>query len=99
MTYELDFLEEMKGESQAKLAINQRKMDRDYNSKSKRKSICLNDLVLRRVFLSLKEPRARTLGPNWKGPYHIKEEIRLGTYKIEGMDGMAQPHPWNVEHL
>ena len=22
------------------------------------------------------------LGPNWEGPYNIKEEIFLGTYKI-----------------
>jgi hypothetical protein len=96
---ELDFLEERRNDSQLRLAVYQRKMSRYYNSKMKKRSFRMNDLVLRRVFLSTKEPGVGTLGPNWEGPYQIEREIRPGTYWIKDMDGRIQPHPWNVEHL
>lgn len=64
-------------------------MTRYYGSKGKRKILCLNDLVLPRVFLFTKETRTETLGPNWEGPYRIKEEGWPRIYKIEGMDGKA----------
>lgn len=39
------------------------------------------------------------LGPNWKCLYNVKEKPRLGTFKIESMEGKLLSHPWNVEHL
>lgn len=72
---ELDFIDEKKDESQLKLATYQRKMTRYYNSKVKKRSFQINDLVLRRVFLSSKELGLCTLCLNWEGPYQIEEEI------------------------
>lgn len=41
-------------------------------------SFHVNDLVLRRAFLSSKVPKVGSLGPNWEGPYRINEEIHPG---------------------
>lgn len=88
-----------KDKSQAKLATYQWKMTRYYNAKVKKKSFCMNDLVLRRVFPSSKEPSTSTLGPKWEGPYYFIEEIRLNIYRIEDLEEKIQSHPWNSEHL
>lgn len=69
------FLNEKRDDSQLKLAIYQRKITRYYNAKVKKKSFQINDLGLRRAFLSFKEPSVGALGPNWKVPYRMKEEI------------------------
>lgn len=53
----MDFLEEMRNESQSRLAVYQKKLTRYYNLKVKKKAFCMNDLVLQMVFLSTKEPR------------------------------------------
>ncbi|XP_022883388.1 uncharacterized protein LOC111400195 [Olea europaea var. sylvestris] len=53
---DLDFIKERRDDSQKKLATYQRKMTKYYNSKVKKMSFQINDQVLRRVFLSSKEP-------------------------------------------
>lgn len=97
--FDLDFIEERRDDSQLKLGTYKRKMTRYFNSKVKKRSFRINDMVLRRVFLSSKEPGSGSLGPNWEGPYKIREEVRPGTYWIEDMNGKVQPRPWNIEHL
>lgn len=64
----LDLLEEMRNDSQVKLASYQRKMTRYFNEKIKKRSFHRGELVLRKVFLSSKEPNIRTLGPSWEDP-------------------------------
>ncbi|XP_022871367.1 uncharacterized protein LOC111390542 [Olea europaea var. sylvestris] len=72
---DLDFIEERRDDAQLKLVIYQRKMMKYFNLKVKKRSFRINDLVLKRVFLSSKEPGTNSLGPNWEGPYKIREEI------------------------
>lgn len=47
----------------------------------KKETFFIYDLVLRRVFLSSKEP-----GMDLLGPYCIKEELQSENYKIENLD-------------
>ncbi|XP_022891957.1 uncharacterized protein LOC111406817 [Olea europaea var. sylvestris] len=61
---DLGFIEERRDDSQLKLGTYQRKMTRYFNSKVKKRSFRINDLVLRRVFLSSKEPGSGSLDPN-----------------------------------
>lgn len=84
---ELDFFEERMNRLQSKLAMYQRKMTRYYSSKVKKKALCVNGLVFRRVFFSTKEPQVETFGSNREGPYSVREEVRLRSYQIEGLDG------------
>lgn len=39
------------------------------------------------------------LGPNWEGPYRIREVLRSETYKMEELSGESIKHTWNTEHL
>lgn len=78
--WDLDFINERRDESQLRLAAYQRKMTKYYNSKVKKRSFRINNLVLQKLFLSSKEPYVGTLGPNWEGLYRIREELRPGTY-------------------
>lgn len=39
--------------------------------------------MLRRDFLSFKEPDVRTLASNWEGLHHIFKGLRIRTYKID----------------
>lgn len=78
----LDFLKERTNESQVKFVTYQQKKSKYYNSKVKTKLFRLNNLVLRIVFLYIKEPWIGILGPIWEGPCRIKEEVQLGTYKM-----------------
>lgn len=89
--YKLDFLEEKRDESHSKLTAYYRKITFSYDAK---KLFHNGDLILREVFLFSKEPDAGMLGP-----YHNKEKLRPGSYKIENCCGKAQPRPQNVEHL
>lgn len=87
--FELDFLEERGNKSQSKLAIYQRKITRYYNSKVKKKTFRINNLILWRVFLSTNEVGAGTLGSKWEGSYRVKDKIRFGTCRIKALDGKA----------
>lgn len=93
---ELDFFDERKDDSKVKLASYQQKIARCYNIRVKKKSFQRDDLVLKRVFLFSNEPVICTLGPNWEGSYHISDELRSGTFRIENLEGNVQPHSWNI---
>lgn len=67
---ELQMLEENRNVFQTKLVVYQ-KTTRYYNAKFKNKTLHLGDLVLKRVFPSLKPTDTGVLGLNWEGPYRI----------------------------
>lgn len=52
-----------------------------------------------RVCLNRREPEVRTLEPNRKDPYRLREEVRPEIYQIGGLGGKAQSHSWNEKHL
>lgn len=81
-----------------KLASYQRKMTRYYNSRLKKKLFWRGDLVLRRIFLSSKEPNVGILCPNW-APYRILEELRPDTYSIEMEMHNPIPRMLNIYEL
>ncbi|XP_022897512.1 uncharacterized protein LOC111411189 [Olea europaea var. sylvestris] len=72
---DLDFIDERRDDAQLNLGTYQRKMTRYFNSKVKKRSFRINDLVLKRVFQSSKELGSSSLGLKWEGPYKIKEEL------------------------
>ena len=74
-------------------------MAKHYNAKVKPRHFSIEDLVLRKVTTTTKDPTQRKLGPNWEGPYIIIDCNRKGTYYLEMLDGQRLHHPWNAEHL
>ena len=91
----LDLLEERRNTSQVRVAAYQQRIARYRNAKVRPRSFQLGDLVLRQ---KLGVP-ARSLDPNWEGPYRVIKIVRPGTYYLEDMQGKPVRRPWHVEHL
>ena len=58
-----------------------------------------DDLVLRKVLGTAKNPAWGKLGPNQEGPYRITLVVDIGAYFLEDLDEHVIPHPWNVNNL
>ena len=99
MRLELDLIDEKRSEALTRLATQKRKVERYYNAKVKRRIFAVGNLVLRRAFQNTQVQGAGVLGPNWEGPYRVRQVIHDGTYYIEHTDGTPIRHPWNAEHL
>ena len=57
------------------------------------------NLVLRKVLGTAKNPVWGKLGPNWEGPYHITSMVGIGAFYLEDLDENGVPRPWNVNNL
>ena len=55
--------------------------------------------MLRRVFLTTRDPKSSVRGPNLDGPYEIDAVIRLGVYKLARLEGGLVPRARNAENL
>uniref|UniRef100_A0A2N9GJY4 Uncharacterized protein n=1 Tax=Fagus sylvatica TaxID=28930 RepID=A0A2N9GJY4_FAGSY len=95
----LDLLDEVRDQAEAKTRVYQQRMARYYDRRVKHREFKVGDLVLRKVTLVTKDPTQGKLGPTWEGPYRVIKFHRRGTYHLEKLDGIALPHPWNAEHL
>ena len=95
----LDMLEEVRRESQVRLAAYQQRTARFYNSRVKPRPFKVGDLVLRKMMPGMKVPGHGVFGANWEGPYRIRAEIFGGAYYLEDMQGEPISKAWNAEHL
>jgi hypothetical protein len=94
----LDLAQEVRDKALSRMVNRQRSIARHFNSKVRPRGFKVGDLVLRKVAVS--DPRnVGKLKPNWEGPYLVQQEIRPGTYKLQGADGRAIPRVWNAQHL
>ena len=59
----------------------------------KLRPLALEDLVLRKVLGTAKNPTWGKLGPNWEGPYRITSMAGIGAYHLEDLDENVVPLP------
>uniref|UniRef100_A0A2N9FU44 Uncharacterized protein n=1 Tax=Fagus sylvatica TaxID=28930 RepID=A0A2N9FU44_FAGSY len=95
----LDLVDEVRDQAEARTRVYQQRMARYYDRRVKHREFKVGDLVLRKVTLATKDPTQGKLGPTWEGPYRVVKFHRRGTYHLQKLDGDALPHPWNAEHL
>ena len=95
----LDMIEEVRTNSQIRLASYQQRAARHYNGKVKDRPLRVGDLVLRRVMPNTKVAAHGVFGANWEGPYKVKAVIWGGTYHLVDMNDKMVPRAWNAEHL
>ena len=95
----LDLIDEKREQAQLRVAAYQQKVARYFNSKERERKFNVRDLVLRGVFLNIRDQTAGVLGPNWEGPYQIEEFLHPGTYKLARLNGNLIPRYCNGEHL
>ena len=95
----LDLIEERRENAMVQLAYYQHKLKQGYDDNVRLRPLALEDLVLRKVLGTAKNPAWGKLGPNWEGPYHITSMIRICAYYLEDLDENVEPRPWNVNNL
>ncbi|KAH9750796.1 Ribonuclease H [Citrus sinensis] len=95
----LDLLTEKREQAAERSVIYQQRVARYYNQKVNIRQFKVGDWVLRRVNQNTKDSTQRVLGPNWEGPYRVKQLVGPGAYKLVRMDGHEVKRPWNAAHL
>ena len=76
------------------MALNtyyQQKLKRGYDAKVKLRPLAPEDLVLRQVLGTARNPTWGKLGPNWEGLYHITSIAGIGAYFLEDLDERVVP--------
>ncbi|XP_024038334.1 uncharacterized protein LOC112097367 [Citrus clementina] len=95
----LDLLTERREQAAERSVIYQQRVARYYNQKVNIRQFRVGDWVLRRVNQSTKDSTQGVLGPNWEGPYRVKQIAGPGAYKLVRTDGHEVKRPWNAAHL
>nr|AAK26119.1 putative gag-pol precursor [Oryza sativa Japonica Group] len=93
---DLDYLEERRRRAALRAARYQQSLRRYHQRHVRALSLCVDDLVLRRV-----QTRAglSKLSPMWEGPYRVIGVPRPGSVRLATGDGTELLNPWNIEHL
>ena len=93
MRLQLDLVDEVRVTAEQRLARYQNRMAKYYNSRVRHRDFQVEDIVLKRVMGTARDPIQGKLSPNWEGPYRVKSWQRKGTYHLETLDGQKLPHP------
>ncbi|XP_075633941.1 uncharacterized protein LOC142606487 [Castanea sativa] len=95
----LDLVEERREIAMVQLACYQQKLKQGYDSRVNPRPLAPEDLVLRKVLGTAKNPAWGKLGPNWEGPYRITSVAGIRVYYLVDLDEKIVRHPWNVSNL
>nr|BAB00646.1 unnamed protein product [Oryza sativa Japonica Group]BAB17742.1 GAG-POL precursor [Oryza sativa Japonica Group] len=96
LVYGAEALEERRRRAALRATRYQQSLRRYHQRHVRARSLCVDDLVLRRV-----QTRAglSKLSPMWEGPYRVIGVPRPGSVRLATGDGTELPNPWNIEHL
>ena len=87
----LDLIEERRENAMIQLTYYKHKLKQGYDANVKLRPLALDDLVLRKVVGTVKNPAWGKLGPNWEGPYRITSVARIGAYFLADLDEHVIP--------
>jgi hypothetical protein len=59
----------------------------------------VNDLVLNRASIGLKNAKDGKLAANWEGPYQVIRSKQKGAYALESFQGRELPRTFNAADL
>ncbi|KAL0415846.1 UNVERIFIED_CONTAM: hypothetical protein Slati_3416500 [Sesamum latifolium] len=94
--FDLVVIEEKRDAAYARILHHKGLMMRSYNCKVKPRCFQVGDLVLKKVEVS---KHVSKLDPGWEGPFKVIRVKKLGTYKLQDMEGKDLPRPWNIHNL
>ena len=95
----LDLIEERRENAMVQLAYYLHNLKQEYDTNVKLRPLAPEDLVLRKVLGTAKNPTWEKLEPNWEGPYCITSVVGIGAYYLEDLEVKAIPRLWNVNNL
>ena len=87
----LDLVEERREAIMVQLAYYQQKLKQGHNTSVRARPLAPDDLVLRKVVGTTKNPSWGKLGPNWEGPYCITSVAGIGAYFLEDLNETVVP--------
>ena len=87
----LDLVEERKEVVMVQLAYYQQKLKQGHDTSVRARPLAPDDLVLRKVVGTTKNPSWGKLGPNWEGPYCITSVAGIGAYFLEDLNETVVP--------
>ena len=99
LAHSLDLVEKLREVAVVRLAQYQQKLRQGFEKKVKVRASIPRDLVLQKVVGSARNPFWGKLGPNWEGPYQVTSVVGMRAYRLEDLDGLVVPRPWNVNNL
>ena len=82
----LNLIEERRKNAMVQLAYYQHKLKQGYDTNVKLRPLAPEDLVLRKILGTTKNPAWGKLWPNWEGPYRITLVVGIGAYYLEDLD-------------
>ena len=89
----LDLVEERREAVMVQLAYYQQKLKQGHDTSVRARPLAPDDLVLRKVVGTTKNPSRGKLGPNWEGPYYITSVAGIGAYFLEDLNETVVPCP------
>ena len=89
----LDLVEERRVAVMVQLAYYQQKLKQGHDTSVRARPLAPDDLVLRKVVGTTKNPSWGKLGPNWEGPYYITSVAGIGAYFLEDLNETVVPCP------
>ena len=89
----LDLVEERREAVMVQLAYYQQKLKQGHDTSVRARPLAPDDLVLRKVVGTTKNPSWGKLGPNWEGPYYITSVAGIGAYFLEDLNETVVPCP------
>ena len=99
LTTSLDLLEEARNVAHMRVAVYQQRVARYYNRRVHARQYNVRNLVLRLILPGSHVTSDGTLGPNWEGPFIIRENLGNVVYHLASMGGAILPRAWNAEYL
>ena len=89
----LDLVEERREAVMVQLAYYQQKLKQGHDTSVRARPLAPDDLVLRKVVGTTKNPSWGKLGPNWEVPYYITSVAGIGAYFLEDLNETVVPCP------
>ena len=88
----LDLLEEKREQVLKRDEDYHIKTTKYYDRRVKPRSFKHDDLVLKKLLPTRKDPTHWKLRPNWEGPYVVSRIVRPGNYELQIEEGKTLPH-------
>ena len=95
----LDLVEERRENAMVQLAYYQQKLKQGYDFGMKLRSLNPEDIILRNVVGTSKNPAWGKLGHNWEGSYRITSVAGVRAYFLEDLSEKVVLRPQNVNNL
>ncbi|CAN6288392.1 unnamed protein product [Urochloa humidicola] len=96
MEVTVDTFETARDEAAKNLDLYQEETRRWRDKKIRPRGIRTGDMVIRKI---PKGPYKGKLNPKWEEPFLVSETTRPSAFRLQTLDGVDDPYPWNEDML